>query len=107
MRPIGLSGRKERGEIVELFFEDAQNIGAEYLKPVSVDSWGRVSDNSDIVLSNVESTSKAGTAAEENAKSQAKAAADAAEADRLAAEQQAKEESEAKAAADADADGSE
>lgn len=110
MRPIGLSGRKERGEIVELSLEDAQNIGGEYLKPVSVDSWGRVSDNSDVVLSNVELTSKAGSAAEESAKAQAKAAEEAAEAERIAAEKQAEEESakerEAKAAEEADADGS-
>lgn len=32
LRPVGLSGRRERGEVVELSLEDAQNIGGEYLE---------------------------------------------------------------------------
>ena len=32
LRPVGLSGRQERGAEVELTLEDAQNIGGEYLE---------------------------------------------------------------------------
>lgn len=58
LRPVGLSGRKERGEIVELSLEDAKNVGGEYLKAVNVDGFGRVTDNDEVTLDKVEPEKK-------------------------------------------------
>lgn len=40
LKPVAWSGRREKGEVIEMLPEEAENIGLEYLTPVEDESIG-------------------------------------------------------------------